>query len=68
PASSVDVERTFSYARILLSHIRNRLSAGSTRYILYLGAWYKSGLVMASDIVAASKPPGLEKDAQSESG
>ncbi|KIL55872.1 hypothetical protein M378DRAFT_53342, partial [Amanita muscaria Koide BX008] len=45
PATSVDVERAFSQGRILLSHIRNRLSAESTRSLLCLGAWFKTGLV-----------------------
>ncbi|KIP01061.1 hypothetical protein PHLGIDRAFT_38406, partial [Phlebiopsis gigantea 11061_1 CR5-6] len=39
PATAVDVERFFSRGRILLSHIRNRLSATSTRALLLVGAW-----------------------------
>lgn len=60
-ASSVDVERAFSQGRILLSHIRNRLSAESTRSLLCLGAWYKGGIVRSADIAAAAKLPELEK-------
>ncbi|KAG6805785.1 hypothetical protein H0H92_002832 [Tricholoma furcatifolium] len=59
-ASSVDVERVFSQGRLLLSHIRNRLSAESTRSLLCLGAWFKSGLVQVSDIVEASRLPEVD--------
>ncbi|KIL71295.1 hypothetical protein M378DRAFT_64807, partial [Amanita muscaria Koide BX008] len=61
PATSVDVERAFSQGRILLSHIRNRLSAESTRSLLCLGAWFKADLVQTNDIIVASKLPELKK-------
>ncbi|KIL57332.1 hypothetical protein M378DRAFT_88068, partial [Amanita muscaria Koide BX008] len=61
PATSVDVERAFSQGRLLLSHIRNRLSAESTQSLLCLGAWFKAGLVQTNDILAASKLPELQK-------
>lgn len=38
-ATSVDVERVFSKGRILLSHVRNRLSAQTTRAVLCVGSW-----------------------------
>jgi len=38
-ATSVDVERTFSQGRLVLSHVRNRLSVQSTRALLCLGVW-----------------------------
>ena len=38
-ATSVDVERVFSKGRILLSHVRNRLSVQSTWALMCLGAW-----------------------------
>ena len=41
------------------------LSTRSTRPILCLGARYESGLVKASDIVAASRHPEFEKDVES---
>ena len=64
-ATSVDVERVFSKGRILLSHIRNRLSAESTQALLCLGAWFKAGLVQTSDIVAASNLPELKTGSKS---
>ena len=45
----MDVERVFSRGRLLLSHIRNRLSAQSSRAILCLGSWTKAGFVKAGD-------------------
>ena len=48
-ATSVDVERVFSRGRLLLSHIRNRLGAQSTRAILCLGSWAAAGFVKAAD-------------------
>lgn len=38
-ATSVDVERIFSRGRILLSHLRNRLSPQTTRSLMCLQAW-----------------------------
>jgi hypothetical protein len=52
-ATSVDVERVFSKGRLVLSHVRNRLSAESTRALLCLGAWSKMGLVNDEDVVEA---------------
>ncbi|EJD50330.1 hypothetical protein AURDEDRAFT_58105, partial [Auricularia subglabra TFB-10046 SS5] len=54
PATSVDVERTFSRGRLLLSHVRNRLSAESTRALLCLGSWLDCSLVKISDIRAVT--------------
>ncbi|KIJ09043.1 hypothetical protein PAXINDRAFT_88030, partial [Paxillus involutus ATCC 200175] len=39
PATSVDVEHIFSRGQLLLSHVRSRLSAQTTRAILCLGGW-----------------------------
>lgn len=50
-ATSVEVERVFSKGRLLLSHLRNRLSASSTRASLCLGSWSRMGLVRDSDIL-----------------
>jgi hypothetical protein len=49
-ATSVGVERTFSKGRLLLSHIRNRLSVQSTRALMCLGVWSLQGYVRDSDI------------------
>ncbi|EJD32395.1 hATC-domain-containing protein [Auricularia subglabra TFB-10046 SS5] len=70
PATSVDVERTFSRGRLLLSHVRNRLSAESTRALLCIGSWLNCGMVKISDIrsvtteveVAAGEVEELEAD------
>jgi hypothetical protein len=51
PATSVDVERIFSRGRLLLSHIRNRLSAQSTRALLCLGSWSLLGMVKDEDVL-----------------
>ena len=49
-ATSVGVERTFSKGRLLLSHIRNRLSVQSTRALMCLGVWSVLGYVRDRDI------------------
>lgn len=55
--ASVYVERTFSRGRLVLSHIRNRLSAERTRAVLCLGEWSRFGWVLDNDIhIAASEP------------
>ncbi|KIM40437.1 hypothetical protein M413DRAFT_72935, partial [Hebeloma cylindrosporum] len=57
PATSIDVERVFSQGRILLSHIRNRLSVQSTRALMCLGVWSRLGYVKDSDIKAVVTLP-----------
>ena len=52
-ATTVDVERVFSQGRLVLSHVRSRLSVQSTRALLCLGAWCQRGLVKSSQIKAA---------------
>lgn len=51
-ATSVEVERVFSQGRLLLSHIRSRLSVQSTRALMCLGVWSKLGFVTDSDLKA----------------
>lgn len=51
----MDVERVFSHGRLLLSHVRSRLSVQSTRALLCLGAWIKAGIIMDNDLEAAMK-------------
>lgn len=53
PATTVDVERVFSQGRLVLSHIRSRLSVQSTRALLCLGAWCQLGLVKGHDLKLA---------------
>ncbi|KIL63966.1 hypothetical protein M378DRAFT_79034, partial [Amanita muscaria Koide BX008] len=50
PATSVDVERLFSRGRILLSHLRNRMSAQTTRALLCLGDWSLLDLIKNEDV------------------
>jgi hypothetical protein len=63
-ATSVDVERTFSQGRLLLSHIRNRLSVQPTWALLCLGIWSKMGYVRDKDVKAATVLPevGLDEE------
>jgi len=58
-ATSVDVERAFSQGRLLLSHVRSRLSVQSTRASMCLGAWSLRGFVKDSDIKAVTVLPEL---------
>ncbi|TFY73210.1 hypothetical protein EWM64_g10802 [Hericium alpestre] len=51
PATSVAVERVFSRGHLLLSHIRNRLSAQTTRALLCLGDWSLLGLIKDTDVL-----------------
>jgi hypothetical protein len=61
-ATSVDVERVFSRGRLLLSHIRNRLSAQSTRALLCLGNWSLLGMVDNIDVLTVARLEALEGD------
>jgi hypothetical protein len=49
----VDVERVFSQGRLLLSHIRSRLSVQTTRALMCLGVWSLLGFVTDSDVKAS---------------
>ncbi|KAF8994925.1 hypothetical protein BDQ17DRAFT_1430787 [Cyathus striatus] len=51
-----------SLIKLLLSHIRNRLSAHSTRALLCLGAWGKLGYVDNKDLILVSKLPDVSQD------
>lgn len=61
-ATSVAVERVFSRGRILLSHIRNRLNAQTTRALLCLGSWSLLDLVKDIDVLTIAQMPGVEGD------
>ncbi|KAF7776844.1 hypothetical protein Agabi119p4_5237 [Agaricus bisporus var. burnettii] len=52
PASSVDVERIFSKARIVLSDLRNRLAVQTVRSLICVGEWIKAGLITEKDLHA----------------
>jgi hypothetical protein len=56
-ATSIDVERLFSKGRLILSHVRNRLSAGTIRELLCLNNWSTQGLVKMEDLKAAATLP-----------
>jgi len=51
-ATTVDVERVFSRAHLVLPHVRNRLAVQSTRASLCVGLWSTQGLVKDADIRA----------------
>jgi hypothetical protein len=61
-ATSTDVERVFSQGRLLLSHIRNRLSSQSICALMCLGNWSQLGLVKDKDIYAATMLAEIEED------
>jgi hypothetical protein len=64
---SIDVERLFSKGRLILSHVRNRLSAGTTWGLLCLNNWIGQGLVKLEDLTeAASLPEVLDDRAEEE--
>lgn len=46
----------------MLSHVRNRLSAESTRALLCVGEWSRLGLVADEDVLAVTSAP--EKDGE----
>jgi hypothetical protein len=51
------VERVFSQGRIVLSHIRSRLSVQSTRALMCLGVWSLLGYVRDTDLKATAVLP-----------
>jgi len=59
-ATSVHVERTFSQGRLLLSHVRSRLSVQSTRALLCVGVWSLLGYVKDDDVKAAVVLPAVD--------
>jgi hypothetical protein len=61
-ATSVDVERVFSRGRLLLSHVRSRLSVQSTRALLCVGSWSLLGLVKDEDVLSAAMLADINED------
>jgi hypothetical protein len=59
-ATSIDVERVFSQGRILMSHIRNRLSSQTARVLMCLGDWSLLGLVKDKDVFAVTVQPEVD--------
>jgi hypothetical protein len=64
PATSVDVERIFSHGRLVLSHVRSRLSVQSTRALICVGAWSRLGLVKTEDVFSAAMLADIKEDAE----
>ena len=52
----------FSKGRLIITHIRNRLSAQSTRALMCLGAWSKAGYVLSTDLTYAASLPEPKED------
>ncbi|TFK82775.1 hATC-domain-containing protein, partial [Polyporus arcularius HHB13444] len=63
PATSVNVERTFSRGRLLLLYVRNRLSAQTTRALMCLGNWSALDLIKDDDALAVAQLEEVEGDA-----
>jgi hypothetical protein len=61
-ATSTDVERVFSEGRILLSHIRNKLSVQTTCALMCVGNWSSLGYVKDKDIYAVTVQEEVEGD------
>ena len=52
----------FSKGRLVISHVRNCLSAQSTRALLCLGYWSKLGFVSLEDLKAGASLPDAKAD------
>ncbi|EPT02220.1 hypothetical protein FOMPIDRAFT_35080, partial [Fomitopsis schrenkii] len=55
PPTSVAVERLFSKGRILISHLRNGLSAASIRALLCLNNWSILGFIKDKDVLSVTR-------------
>ena len=56
------MERVFSKGRLIISHIRNRLSAQSIRALMCLNYWSKLGFVKLEDLKAGASLPDATPD------
>lgn len=65
-ATSVYVERQFSRSRLLVSSIRNRLSAESIRQMMCLGCWSRQGFVEDEDFKVVASLPTVEEEEEEE--
>lgn len=61
-ATSVDVERLSSRGRLLLSHVRSRLSVQTTRALLCLGSWSPLGFIEDEDVLTVASEGDIEKE------
>jgi hypothetical protein len=62
------VERVFSKGRILLSHLRSRLSVQSTRALMCVAEWSAKGFVKDKDIKVAVTLPEVNDNEELELG
>ena len=60
-ATSVDIERVFSHGRVLLGHVRNRLTTQSTWAILCLSAWSLGGLAKDCDVMNIARLMAMKR-------
>jgi hypothetical protein len=64
PATSTDIECTFSHGRLLLLYVCNCLSAKSTRALLCLGYWSNASFVKDDDVLAITHEKLEDLEAQ----
>ena len=62
----MDVERVFSRGRLLLSHVRNRMTAQTTRAVLCVGNWSLAGYVRGRDAKKVAVLDDIEDDEASD--
>ncbi|KAJ7448427.1 hypothetical protein B0H11DRAFT_2080436 [Mycena galericulata] len=62
PPTSVYVERQFSRGRLLVSSVRNRLSAQTIRELMCLGCWSRQGFVKDEDFKVVAQIPTVEEE------
>ncbi|EPT01245.1 hypothetical protein FOMPIDRAFT_1120678, partial [Fomitopsis schrenkii] len=60
PPTSVGVERLFSKGRIIVTHLRNGLSAKSIRALMCLNDWSPLGLIHDTDVLAVTTEDPLK--------
>ena len=61
-ATSVDVERVFSRGRLIINHLRSRLSGLSVRALMCLGEWSQMGLINVDDLTIGDSDQGEDAD------
>ncbi|KAF8205994.1 hypothetical protein K438DRAFT_2092176 [Mycena galopus ATCC 62051] len=66
--TSVYVEHQFSRGRLLVSSVRNRLSAHSIRELICFGCWSRQGFVEDNDFKVVTSLPTVEEQEEEETG
>ncbi len=64
----MDVECVFSRGRLLLPHVRNRLSTQTTCALMCLGDWSVLGFVEDKDVLAVARLPEVPEEEGNEDG